>query len=229
MSDTNLIAVEPRERAGKGAARAARRAGLVPAVIYGAKKDPSLINLSEKELSKQIGITGFFARLYDVQIGKDKERVLARDVQFDPVTDRPMHVDFLRVSASSQVTVAVPVSFVNEEECPGLVKGGVLNVVRHEIEFVCRADAIPSEIEIDLTGFDFGDGIHISQVPLPDGVEPTITDRDFTIATIAAPVVHTEEEEAEGEDEELEGVEGEVPAEGEEEAGEAESAESEES
>ncbi len=222
MVETVVIAAEPRERAGKGAARAARRQGLIPGVIYGAKKQPSLINLPERDLAKRIQSGGFFARLYDLEIGSDKERVLARDLQLDPVTDRPVHVDFLRVSASSKVTVAVPVSFINEEECPGLIKGGVLNVVRHEIELSCRADAIPQEIEIDLTDYDFGDGIHISQVTLPDGVEPTITDRDFTIATIAAPVVHTEEEEeVEGEEEELEGVEGEAEGEeGAEEAGE---------
>jgi large subunit ribosomal protein L25 len=222
MSETVLIAAEPRERAGKGAARAARRSGLIPAVIYGAKKEPNLINLPEKALARQIHEGGFFARLYDVEVGSDKERVLARDLQLDPVSDRPVHVDFLRVSASSKVTVEVPVSFINEEECPGLIKGGVLNIVRHEIELACRADAIPHEIEIDLTDYDFGDGIHISQVALPDGVEATISDRDFTIATIAAPVVHTEEEEeAEGEEEEFEGVEGEAEGEeGAEESGE---------
>ena len=193
MSDTHLIAAEPRERAGKGAARAARRAGQVPCVIYGAKKDPNAITVSEKELTKEIHTGGFFARLYDVQVGKKKERVLARDVQFHPVTDRPLHVDFLRVSASSSVTVAVPCSFINEDICPGLTKGGVLNVVRYELDLVCRADAIPSEIEIDLTGLEFGEGVHISHVNLPDGVESAISDRDFTICTIAAPVVHTEE------------------------------------
>jgi large subunit ribosomal protein L25 len=222
MVETVVIAAEPRERAGKGAARAARRSGLIPAVIYGAKKEPNLINLPEKALARQIHEGGFFARLYDVEVGSDKERVLARDLQLDPVSDRPVHVDFLRVSASSKVTVEVPVSFINEEECPGLIKGGVLNIVRHEIELACRADAIPHEIEIDLTDYDFGDGIHISQVALSDGVEPTISDRDFTIATIAAPVVHTEEEEeAEGEEEEFEGVEGEAEGEeGAEESGE---------
>jgi large subunit ribosomal protein L25 len=226
MSETVLIAAEPRERAGKGAARAARRSGLIPAVIYGAKKEPSLINLPEKELTRQIHAGGFFARLCDVKVGSDKERVLARDVQLDPVSDRPVHVDFLRVSASSKVTVEVPVSFINEESCPGLIKGGVLNIVRHEIELACRADAIPHEVEIDLTDYDFGDGIHISQVSLPDGVEPTILDRDFTIATIAAPVVHTEEEEAaEGEEEGIEGVEGEEGEEGAEGTGEEKASE----
>lgn len=218
MSDITSIAAEARDRAGKGAARAARRAGLVPGVIYGAKKDPAMINLSAKTLTQHLHEGGFFARLYDVQIGKGKERVLARDVQFDPVSDQPIHIDFLRVSASTSVTVAVPVIFINEEECPGLVKGGVLNVVRHEVDLNCRADAIPHQIEVDLAGLDIGDGAHISNVALPDGVEPTITDRDFTIATIAAPVVEVETEEEEGED--AEGAEGAEDAEAE--AGDAE-------
>jgi large subunit ribosomal protein L25 len=132
-------------------------------------------------------------------------------VQFDPVTDRPLHVDFLRVSAATSVTVQVPVNFLNEEESPGLKRGGLLNVVRHEIEMNCRADAIPSSIDIDLTGLDIGDSIHISMISLPEGVEPTITDRDFTVATIAAPTVVQEEAAEEEEGEELvEGVEGEA-------------------
>ena len=222
MSDDIVVKAESRSVFGKGASRRLRNQNLVPAVIYGAKKEPNLINLPEKELTRHIQAGAFFARLYDVEVGSGKERVLARDVQLDPVSDRPLHVDFLRVSASSKVTVEVPVNFINEEECPGLIKGGVLNIVRHEIELACRADAIPHEIEIDLTDYDFGDGIHISQVALPDGVEPTISDRDVTIATIAAPGVHTEEEEeAEGEEEEFEGVEGEAEGEeGAEEAGE---------
>ena len=219
MSETNLIAAEPRERAGKGAARAARRADMVPAVIYGAKKEPALINLPVKALTKALSTEGFFARLYDVELGKVKERVLAREVQFDPVTDRPIHVDFLRVSASSKVEVEVPVHFINEEACPGLKNGGVLNIVRHELELVCRADAIPSSISADLTGLDFGDGIHISNITLPPGVEPAIADRNFTIATIVAPVVHTEEEAVEGEEEEAAEA---VPGEGEEEEAEGE-------
>jgi large subunit ribosomal protein L25 len=219
MSEVTAIAAEVRERAGKGAARAARRAGLVPGVIYGAKKGPAMITLSSKELTRYLHEGGFFARLYDVQLGKGKERVLARDVQFDPVTDQPVHIDFLRVSASTTVTVAVPVTFINEEDCPGLVKGGVLNVVRHEVDLVCRADAIPQQIEVDLAGLDFGDGAHISNVSLPEGVEPTITDRDFTIATIAAPVVEVEEED--------EGEEGEEGEDAETEAAEAESGDAE--
>jgi len=214
MSDITSISAEVRERAGKGAARATRRSGFVPGVIYGSKKDPAMISLPAKELIRHINAGGFFARLYDVELGKGKERVLARDVQFDPVSDHPIHIDFLRVSAATTVTVAVPVVFINEEDCPGLTKGGVLNIVRHEGDLVCRADAIPQKLEVDLTGLEFGDGAHISNVELPDGVEPTITDRDFTIATIAAPVAQVEEEEAEeGEEALLEGEEGEAAAE----------------
>ena len=230
MSDITRLPAQARERAGKGPARAARRAGLVPGVIYGAKKDPSLIALEGKQFNKELNAAGFFAQLFDVDVSGKKERVLARDVQLDPVSDQPVHVDFLRVSASTAVTVNVPVNFLNEEESPGLHKGGVLNVVRYEIELSCRADAIPQSIDVDLTGLDIGDGVHISMVDLPDGVAPTITDRDFTIATIAAPVKSIEEEEADAaeaaEAEELEGevpegAEGEAPAEDSAEAGEA--------
>jgi large subunit ribosomal protein L25 len=225
MSEVIELAVEPRERAGKGPARAARRAGRVPAVIYGAKKDPALITLGGKEIGRQLESTGFFATLFDLDLGGQKERVLPRDIQYDPVTDRVIHVDFLRVSAETSVTVQVPVIFLNESESPGLVGGGVLNVVRHEIELACRADAIPHEIAIDLSGLEVGDGVHISMVTLPDGVAPTITDRDFTIATIAAPKLHVEEEEAEeGEVEGEEGLEGVEGEEGEEAAADGEKA-----
>ncbi len=170
-------------------------------------------------MDRELQTGGFLATIYDIQVEKDKERVLPRDVQFDPVTDRPIHVDFLRVSATSSVTVQVPVNFLNEEESPGLRRGGLLNVVRHEIEMICRADAIPSNIEVDLTGLDIGDSIHISMISLPDGAAPTITDRDFTVATIAAPTVAPEEEE---EAEAEEGAELEEGAEVEAEEGTAE-------
>ena len=220
MSDTLNLSAEPKERGGKGAARAARRAGRIPAVIYGAKKDPVMITLGPLDVRREINKTGFFATLFDIDVGGKKERVLARDLQLHPVNDGPMHIDFLRVSAATEVTVQVPCSFINEEESPGLKRGGVLNVVRYEIELSCRADAIPQEIVIDLTGLDIGEGVHISMVDLPDGVTPTITDRDFTIATVAAPTLIQEEEETEGEEGAVEGEEGEVPAEGAE--GEAE-------
>ncbi|NIA71945.1 50S ribosomal protein L25/general stress protein Ctc [Pelagibius litoralis] len=193
MSDVVELPADERERAGKGPARAARRAGQVPGVIYGAKKDPIMIAVQNKQLNKLLHSGGFFSTLFDVKVGSKSERVLPRDVQFDPVTDQPVHVDFLRVSAATSVNVEVAVNFLNEKDCPGLTEGGVLNVVRYEIELACRADTIPQQIDIDLTGLQVGDGIHISMVKLPDGVEPTITDRDFTIATIAAPTVVTEE------------------------------------
>lgn len=212
MSDVHTLQIEVRERAGKGAARATRRAGRVPAVIYGAKKDPVLISLEPRELTREINGGSFFATLFELQVGKTKERVLPRDLQLEPISDQPIHVDFLRVRADTEINVEVPVTFINEEESPGLKRGGVLNVVRYEIELACRADAIPQQIEIDLTGMDIGDSVHISQVDLPDGVQPTISDRDFTIASVAAPSVMTEEEEEETE----EGLEGEELPEGEE-------------
>ena len=218
MAEYTIIAAERRERTGKGPARAARRAGRVPGVIYGAKKDPSLVTLDPRELDRELKTGAFLATVYDVQTGADKERVLPRDVQFDPVTDRVLHVDFLRVSAASTVTVQVPVNFLNEEDSPGLKRGGLLNVVRHEIEMTCRADAIPSSIDVDLTGLDIGDSVHISMISLPDGVTPTIADRDFTIATVAAPTVVLEEEAAVVE----EGVEPEAGVEAEPEEGAAE-------
>jgi large subunit ribosomal protein L25 len=220
MAEISTIAAQRRERAGKGPARAARRAGRVPGVIYGSKKDPSMITVDPRELDRELKTGAFMATVYNVQIDKALERVLPRDVHFDPVTDRAIHVDFLRVSAATSVTVQVPVNFLNEEECPGLKRGGLLNVVRHEIEMTCRADAIPSSIDVDLTGLDIGDSVHISMISLPDGVAPTITDRDFTVATVAAPTVVTEEEEAEEGAELEEGaeIEGEEGTEGEDKA-----------
>ena len=225
MSDTIALPAEPRERVGKGAARAVRRAGRVPAVIYGDRKDPLTISLDPRDVDRELHRPGFFATLYDVEVGGKKHRVLPRDVQLDPVSDRTVHVDFLRVAQDTEVTVNVPVNFVNEEESPGLKRGGVLNIVRHEIEFSCRADAIPQQIELDLTGLEIGDSVHISMVKLPDGVIPTITDRDFTIATVAAP--SAVKAEAAEEQAAAEGEEGEAPA-GEEAAEEGEGEEAKE-
>lgn len=193
MVEILTISAEPRERAGKSSARAARRAGRVPGVIYGTTKDPALVTLDAKDLLKELKTGSFLATIYDLEIGDRKERVLPRDVDFDPVTDWAIHVDFMRVSGSTSVDVQVPVVFLNQEESPGLKRGGLLNVVRHEIEMVCNADSIPPNIEIDLTGLEIGDSVHISMITLPAGAKPTITDRDFTIATIAAPTVVQEE------------------------------------
>lgn len=189
MSDIVTLAGEVRERAGKGAARATRREGRVPGVIYGNKQEPLLISLEPKQFDKELHRAGFFARLFDVSVGSDKHRVIARDVQFDVVTDRPLHVDFLRVSATSTIHVNVPVHFINQDKCPGLRRGGVLNIVRHEVELICHANEIPDEIVVDLLPYDIGTSIHISMVTVPSGAKPAIADRDFTIATVAAPTV----------------------------------------
>ncbi len=231
MDDIHTLAAEPKEGAGKGAARAARREGRIPDVIYGAKKAPVMVTLDPQEVHREIRGGGFFTTLFDVKVSGGNERVLARDLQLHPVSDKPLHIDFLRVSTSTVVVVEVPCNFINDEESPGIKRGGVLNVVRHALELSCRADAIPNEIEIDLTGLDIGDSVHISQIDLPEGVTPTITDRDFTVASVAAPSVVKEEaaEEAEGEEELEEGfevdAEGEPIAPGEEAKGEEEKSE----
>jgi large subunit ribosomal protein L25 len=205
MADIQTIAAASRERGGKGTARAARRAGKVPAVIYGNNEEPILITVDRIKLEQEINKSGFMIRLLNVEVDDKKHRVLPRDTQFHPVTDRPIHVDFLRYSAERRLTVEVPVRFLNEDDSPGLKTGGVINVVRHAIEVACVADSIPENFEIDLAGLEIGDSIHASALILSEGVELTITDRDFTIATIAAPTVMAVEEEVENE----EGVEGE--------------------
>ncbi|MBO38615.1 MAG: 50S ribosomal protein L25/general stress protein Ctc [Rhodospirillaceae bacterium] len=207
MADIQTIAAASRERGGKGTARAVRRAGKIPAVIYGNNEEPLLIAVDRIELEKEINKNGFLIRLLDVEVDDKKHRVLPRDTQFHPVTDRPIHVDFLRYSAARKLTVEVPVRFLNEDDSPGLKTGGVINVVRHAIEVSCVADSIPESFEIDLAGLEIGDSIHANALTLSEGVELTITDRDFTIATIAAPTVMAVEEEVESEAD-VEGEEG---------------------
>ena len=187
MAEVHSLKVLPRERAGKGAARAARRAGQVPAVVYGDKQPPHLVSVDPKELGRQINRSAYYVTLFDIEISGKKQRVIPRDVQFDPVTDRPIHADFMRVNANTKLNVNVPVHFRNQDAAPGIKRGGVLNIVRHDIELVVSPDNIPQSIDIDLTGLEIGDGVHISMITLPEGVRPYITDRDFTIATIAAP------------------------------------------
>jgi large subunit ribosomal protein L25 len=191
MVDIFTLTAEIRDRAGKGAARGIRRTGRVPAVIYGDKQATLMITLEPKELERELLKPGFFTHLYDVKIDGSAHRVLPRDVQLDPVKDRPLHVDFLRVSADSTIRVNVPVQFINQAQSPGLRRGGVLNVVRHEVEMICRADAIPDHLTIDLTGLDIGSSIHISMIAIPEGARPAIRDRDFTVATVAAPTIET--------------------------------------
>ena len=194
-----------RERVGKGSARQLRREGMVPAVIYGDKKAPLPIAIPYKESFMRLHAGGFLTSILTLDVDGEKHRVIPKDYQLHPVRDFLEHVDFLRISRNTTVTVDIPVAFLNEDTCPGLRAGGALNVVRHTIEVVCRADAIPESIEVDLGPLEMGDGVHISAVNLPDGVEPTIRDRDFTIATIASPAGYSdtaeEGEEGEGEGE----------------------------
>lgn len=187
MSEALTLAAETRARAGKGASRALRRDGRVPCVVYGGGEEPLSIHVEERALQRLLGTGHFSNSLVMIEVGGASVRTLPKDVHLHPVSDRPLHVDFFRLSADSTVEVAVPVVFVNEEASPGLKRGGVLNVVRHELELVCDANRIPEEISIDVTGLDIGDSIHISAVALPSGASSAITDRDFTIATIVAP------------------------------------------
>ena len=195
---TYELKAEARERVGKGSARAIRRNGRIPAVIYGDKGAPVSITLPYKEVFMKIHSGGFLTTIATIDVDGKTYQVLPKDYQLDPVRDFVMHVDFLRIGKGTVVTVNIPVHFLNEETAPGIKRGGVLNVVRHEIEVMAPADAIPDGIDADLTGLDVGDSLHISSITLPEGVEPTITDRDFTVATIAAPAaLKSEEEEAE--------------------------------
>lgn len=184
MSDQLTLSAEARDRAGKGASRALRKQGRVPAVIYGNNQEPLSIHVEGKVLMKMLNTGHFMNSVVMIDVNGKENRTLPKDVQFHPVTDRPLHVDFLRISEHARVTVAVPIRFTDEDECRGIKRGGVLNTVRHELELVCDAAEIPDEIEISLKGLDIGDSLHISAVTLPEGVESAITDRDFTIATI---------------------------------------------
>jgi large subunit ribosomal protein L25 len=212
MSDALNLPAELRERAGKGASRALRREGRVPAVIYGGKEEPTTIHLEEKEVVRQLMLGHFMNSIVMIDIGDKSVRTLPKDVAYHPVTDRPTHIDFLRLSKDAKIEVAIPVVFINEEASPGLKKGGVLNVVRHELDLVCESDKIPDEIEIDVTGKEVGDSIHISEISLPAGSESAITDRDYTIATLVAPSALKKSEGAEGEDDEEELAADAVPA-----------------
>jgi len=236
MSEQLTLAAETREQVGKGASRSLRREGRVPAVIYGNKQDPVAIHVEEKALMRLLMTGHFMNSVVMIENGKTPVRTLPKDVAFDVVTDRPVHVDFLRIGEHTTVHVNVPVVFTDEESSRGIKRGGVLNVVRHELELICDAADIPGEIEISLKGTDVGDSIHISQVKLPKGTKSAIEDRDFTIATVIAPsalkseaIEQAAEEAAEAEAQheehvaEVEAAEAEAEAadEGSEEAGEA--------
>ena len=206
MANVTAFAAEPRDRAGKGAARATRRQGLVPGVIYGGREEATLIAIEPKILNGLMHDPAFKTNIFEVEIAGKKQRTMAMDVQLDPVSDKPIHADFRRIDKDTLVRVPVPVQFHNEAASPGIKLGGVLNIVRHDVEVRGRPDDLPDHIEIDLTGLEIGDSVHISAVALPDGVKPTIA-RNFTICSIAPPTVMIVEEEAKVE------AEGEVGAE----------------
>ena len=200
MVEVESVPASARASVGKGPARQTRRDGNVPAVIYGNKEKPILLSLEHRVLTKQLENPQFFIKLVDIELDGSTHRVLPREVQFHPVTDTPIHADFLRFDPKRKINAAVPVVFQGEKESPGLRSGGVLNVVRYEVEVLCTADNIPQEIVLDVTGLEVGDSLHANSVKLPAGVQFSISDRDFTIATIAAPtvIVETVEEEVEG-------------------------------
>jgi len=184
MAEAIELKAWARQSTGKGGARQVRRDGRIPGIVYGDKQDPQNIALDSKAVSKQIQTGHFQSTIFTLDVEGSKIRVIPRDVQLDPVRDFPIHVDFMRLGKDALVTVDVPVHFLNEGASPGLKRGGVLNVVRHDIPVRCPADRIPDHFDVDLTGVEIGDSIHISSIALPEGVTPTITDRDFTVATV---------------------------------------------
>ncbi|MFO1127922.1 MAG: 50S ribosomal protein L25/general stress protein Ctc [Rhodospirillales bacterium] len=204
MTETQVLGAAARDRVGKGGARAVRRDGRIPAVIYGNREESRLISLDGAQLAQQLRRPGFLTHVYEIDVDGSRERVLAREVQTDPVSGRPLHVDFMRFTAATKITVAVEVHFENEAKAPGVKKGGVLNVVMREVEVVCSPDAIPQVLSVDVGGLDIGDVVHIGALVLPAGVELAITDEDATVASIAAPTTEevaaepTEEEEEAG-------------------------------
>ncbi|WP_422021963.1 50S ribosomal protein L25/general stress protein Ctc [Roseibium sp.] len=204
MASSYELKASARDRVGKGAARALRREGLLPAVIYGDKKPALPITIPVKETTLTLHKGGFLTHIGTIDVDGEKHQVIAKDFQLHPVRDDVLHVDFLRVSGNTTLTVDIPVTFINEETCPGLKKGGMLNVVRHTVELIVPANAIPETLVFDLAKVEIGDTLHISATTLPEGAQPTITDRDFTVATLAAPGggAKDDEEEAEGGEEE---------------------------
>ncbi|MBC2669416.1 50S ribosomal protein L25/general stress protein Ctc [Novosphingobium piscinae] len=187
MSETLNLPAVARDRVGKGASRSLRRTGRVPAVVYGNKEDPLSIHVEEKELVRQLMTGHFFNSIVEIEVDGATVRTLPKDVAFHPVTDRPLHADFLRVSADHKVHVNVPVVFTNEAASPGLKRGGVLNIVLHDLDVVCAPDAIPDDVVVDVTGLEIGASIHIHDIKLPEGVTAAHADRDDTVATIVAP------------------------------------------
>jgi len=192
MGTATILNASRRTLSGTGGARAVRGSGLVPGVIYGNKQDPEMIAIDPKILMAECLQPGFFSRLYSVSVDGKQQEVLAKDVQFHPVTDRPLHIDFMRISKGAKIHVFVPITFINEDKAPGVKRGGVLNVVHHDIELICPAQSIPDKLTVDLTGRDINQTIHLDALSLPEGVVAAHPDRDNTLATIVAPTVMEE-------------------------------------
>jgi len=211
MKEIEKIEAERREKSGTGVSREFRLNKKIPGIIYGEKKDPILISIDEKKLKMQVSDSGFFSRQCEIKIENENFKVLPKDIQLHPVKENILHIDFLRVGENTTVTLFVPVKFMNENECEGLKQGGVLNIVRHEVEIKTLVSKIPEFLEANLSGLEIGDSIHISSINLEDDVKPTITDRDFTIATVAPPTVMKVEEVSKESETETEGSE--TPAE----------------
>lgn len=192
MNDVVTLEAKSRPGTGTGSARAARRVGDVPAVVYGGAKGSQHIVVNGRELTRNYLKGRFLSTIFVLNIDGEKQRVIPREVQVHPVSDAPVHADFMRLVEGARIKLFIPVHFKNQDESPGLKKGGVLNIVRHEVEFYCPADRIPQFIEADLKGYDIGDSLHISAFKLPDGIKPVISTRDFTVATIAPPTTYQE-------------------------------------
>lgn len=204
MAAVSVLNGEMRDRLGKGASRETRRSGRIPAVIYGGDKEPVHVTLHPVELDKQIHQGGFLSRIFTVDMGKAKETVVPRDVQFHPVTDVPIHVDFVRVQKGGTIHASIPLHFINEEKSPGIKKGGVLNITVHNLEVTCPVDKMPEHIEIDLDGLDIHGTIHLVDVKLPTGVVASHPERDHDIANIVAPTVMKQTDEASSAEEKAE-------------------------
>ena len=218
MKEVNLDIVS-RDKIGKSNCKQLRNMGKIPAVIYGDKKEPTYIAVDYPKIVKELFRTSFFSTIFSLKLNKKKIKVLPKEIQTDPLNDKPIHIDFLRVNDESKINISVPIIFINEDKSPGLKSGCVLNAVRREIDLICKINSIPEKLEADLTNLELGSVIHMSDIKLHEDVIPQISDRDFTIATIAAPTVMPIEEEkpgTEGEEEDAEGAEGAETKEGEE-------------
>jgi large subunit ribosomal protein L25 len=214
MRETLELKVEPRSKLGKGAAYQTRKSGLIPGIVYGGEGAPEPVQVDERTFGRLHSTGALMQTLVMLELSGKKTRVIPRAVQLDPVSDRPVHVDFLRLKPGGRITLDIPVRFRGQENSPGLKRGGVVNIVRHEVALLCPVDEIPEYIEGDLSGLDIGDSLHISAFTLPPGVKPMIRERDFTVATVAPPTTYIEETPVAAAA--VEGEEGAVPVEGEE-------------